>query len=582
MKIRNKIDRIIFLEIITGGNKSVVILMSSSRLQITVVLICLVITAAKAEAFDFKQQLFGPPSTLSITVESINANTGEVTVDGCDSQEPNIPFTWNWGDGSEPEEGGFPMQHTYTNLTHNYIIIVTSHYSGGGTDTAETLARFAAPQISPVNLPSDIEVTIPDSNVSLDSRMPGYFPPATLTHFDDSFFEIVPRTTIEYVLTVAAFIQKDLVDSDIANVNGGFQQVVLRDPDAGGMYSLWFTSPVSFGAGDYALGGTIEYSSFMHEMGHNFTLNSPADYYYGGKIDGCANAIYSESMAQIFQHATAYEIINNAEFYGLSEDIILEIKNSAISSIQLVRNTYKDYIDSGANFYSWNNPDTPEDETFGTFMTIAYKFCEQAENSGAGYRIPLKKMMKLLQLFNGDMENRYDRLHNNPAADTFRSTLMAAALSYGFSKDLRPDFEALNFPIDDATYNELITDASKLADLDNDGLMTLSDLGIMCEDWLNEGPHIRSDFNNDKVVNFLDFACFSADWLPMQPLWADINGDDIINFEDFAILACQWQQEPNKPYADIAPTPWGDNIVDMLDLMLLAEQWLINGPSYTP
>ena len=38
-------------------------------------------------------------------------------------------------------------------------------------------------------------------------------------------------------------------------------------------------------------------------------------------IDGNANAIYSESMAQIFQHATGYEIVNNYDYYGLSEDL---------------------------------------------------------------------------------------------------------------------------------------------------------------------------------------------------------------------------------------------------------------------
>jgi len=487
--------------------------MRITRLQILVFMqIWLALTAVVAEAFDFTEQLFGPPSTLSIAVESINPDTGEVVVNGADSQRPGIPFTWSWGDGSAPENGWFPRSHTYTNKTKNYIITVTSHYTGGGTDTAETLARFTEPNNSPVSLPFDIEVTIPDSDVSLASRMPGYYPPETLTYFDDSFFTIVPKTTIEYVLTVAAYVQKDLVNNNVADVNGGFKQVVLRDPAFGGMYSLWFTSPVSFGAGDYGFQGTIEYLSFMHEIGHNFTLNSPADYYYGGKIDGCANAIYSESMALIFQHATAYEIINNAEFYGLSEDIVYDIKQSAISSMQLVRSKYEDYVDSGANFYSWNNPGTPEDETFGTFMTIAYKFFEQAENSGEGYRIPLKRMMKLLQLFNQDLKNRYDRLHNNPAADTFRSTLMVAALSYGFSTDLRPDFEALNFPIDDATYSELITAAPELADLDNDGLVTLSDLGIMCEDWLDTGPQINSDLNDDKCTNFLDFAELALFW----------------------------------------------------------------------
>jgi hypothetical protein len=552
--------------------------MRNSRGQIAAfTLICLAITAASAESFDFKRQLFEQPSTLTLFIDWFDADTGDFFINGGDTQEPTIPFTWDWGDGSAPENDWSPKGHTYTDLAENYVITVTSHYSGGRTDTKELLARFVAPQISPVNLPSAIEVTIPNSNVSLASRMPGYYPPADLTHFDDSFFEIVPRATIEYVLTVAAFVEKDLVNSDDANVGGGFKQVVLRDPDAGGMYSLWFTSPVSFGAGDYAFGGTIQYSSFMHEMGHNFTLNSPADYYYGGKIDGCANAIYSESMAQIFQHAAAYEIINNAEFYGLSEDLVCDIKYSAISSIQLVRNTYEEYVDGGAHFYSWNNPSTPADETFGTFMTIAYKFFEQAENSGKGYRMPLKRMMKLLQLFNVDLMNRYDRLHNKPAADAFRSTLMVAALSYGFSTDLRPDFEALNFPIDDATYSELIAAAPELADVDNDALVTFSDLGMICGNWLDEGPHIGSDLNNDKLVNFLDFACFSANWFPTQPFPADINGDSIVNFEDFAILASQWMQEPGKPSADIVPQPWGDNIVNMLDMMALAEQWLKTG-----
>ncbi len=453
-----------------------------------VFLLANLVASARAEPFDFKHQLLDPPSTLTISVQLIDSDTGQVIVNGCDTQGPTIPFTWDWGDETI-EQGWFPGQHTYTDLTKNYIVTVTSHYSGGGTDTAQTLVRFVAPQINPVTFPSDITVTIPDSDVNLTSRMPGYNPPATLTHFDDNFFTIVPRSTIEYVLTATAYIQKDFVNYNVADVNGGFRQVLLRDPGFGGMYSLWYTSPVSFGAGDYAFQGTIQYSSFMHEMGHNFTLNTPGNYYYGGKIDGCANAIFSESMAQIFQHATAYEIINNAEFYGLSEDLVFDIKSSATSSIKIVRNSYEYYVSSGANFCSWNNPGTPQDETFDTFMTIAYKFFEQAENSGQGYRIPLRKMVKLLQLFDEDLEDRYDRLNDNTEADAFRATLMIAAMSHGFSADLRLDFEVLNFPIDDDTYDELTTAVSALADFDGNSFVNWDDLRIMCGCWLNTGPN---------------------------------------------------------------------------------------------
>ena len=413
---------------------------------------------ARAESFDFKPQLFDPPSTLTVNIQSVDPVTGLLVASGADSACPTTPFTWDWGDESALESAWFPASHTYSDLTKNYAITVTSHYSGGGTDSTQVLGRFTAPQVTLVALPSDLAVTIPSNDVALTSRMPGYTPPASLTHFEDSHFGVVPRSTIEYVLTVVASIQTDFANSNVADVGGGFQQVVLRDSNlsGGGMYSLWYTDPVSFGAAGAAVDGSIQYSSFMHEMGHNVTLNSPADYYYGGKIDGNANAIYSESMAQIFQHATAYEIINNAGSYGFSEDLVLDIKNSATSSMKIVRNAYDRYINEGANFHSWNDPGTPQDETFDTFMTIAYKFFEHAENSGQEYRAPLKRMMELLQLFDGDLEDSYDRFNDNLAADTFRSTLIVTALSYGFSTDLRSEFAALNFPLDNGTYDTLM------------------------------------------------------------------------------------------------------------------------------
>lgn len=406
-------------------------------------------------SFDFKRYLFGEPPSLNVFVNSLNSSTGQVVISGGDYRSPSIPFTWDWGDGSV-NDGWFPQGHTYSDLTKNYILKVTAHYSDGTADCAEIIIRFVSPIISPVSLLPGIAVSIPASDVTLTSRMPGYGIPGSLTYFDDSFFDIISRSTTEYILTVAAAIQKDLVNDDVYLIDGGFNQVLLRYPSFGGMCSLWYTSPVSFGVGDYGFQGTIQWSSFIHEMGHNFTLNSPADYYYGGKIDGCANAVYSESMAQIFQHATAYEIINNASAFGLSEDIVADIKQSAISSIRIVRNSYEDYVNSGKNFASWNDPNTPQDDTFNTFMTIAYQFFVHAENSGHGYRQPLKRMMRLLQVLNEDLRQRYDQHHNTAKADTFRATLMTTAVAYGFDEDLRNEFRSLNFPISDEIYEMLI------------------------------------------------------------------------------------------------------------------------------
>lgn len=408
------------------------------------------------EHFNFKRVLFGESSTLHIDIQSIDYNTGKVSLSGWDTKCPTIPFTWDWGDGTIVD-GWFPQTHTYSDLIKNYIVRVTAHYSKDETDSLEVVIFFVSPEITQVSLPPNLAVSIPDSDITLlPGRMPNYGIPDGLTHFDDSYFNIIPRSIAEYILTVAATIQKDLVNDDVYLTDGNFKQVLLRDPPFGGMYSLWFTNPVSFGVGDYGFQGNIQWSSFFHEMGHNFTLNFPSQYYFGGKIDGNANAIYSETMAQIFQHATAYEIINNAGTYGLGVDLIADIKQSAISSIKIVREAYESYLSSGMNFASWNDPVTPTDETYNTFMTIAYKFFEHAENSGLGYRTPLKRMMELLKVFDEELRQQYDQHNNTEAADAFRATLMITALSHAFSTDLRTEFRNLNFPISDQSYSDLM------------------------------------------------------------------------------------------------------------------------------
>ena len=222
------------------------------------------------------------------------------------------------------------------------------------------------------------------------------------------------------------------------------------------MYALWYTEPVCFAVGGDGLSRTVQWSSFLHEMGHNFTLNSPARYHYGGKIDGCANAILSETLAQIFQHATAYELVNGDKRSGLGRDIAWDIASSARASILAVRRAHERYIQSRCPFASWNDPKTPQDETFDTFMTLAYKFFVHAEKAKQGYRSPVKRMMALLQRFDADMERQYDAKHNTGQAAAFRSTLLVAALSHAFKTDLRNEFRELRFPLQDATFQRLL------------------------------------------------------------------------------------------------------------------------------
>jgi hypothetical protein len=429
---------------------------------------CVAHFAIPASAFDFKPQLFGAPSRIDANVVTQDVNTGYVQFNGGALGLASAPV-WKFGDGV-CSTNWFPAEHTYPDRTSNYVVTVTGFFTDGATNSTELLVRFTAPSINYVSLPSNTIVRIPATNISLTSRMGGYGFSPTLTNFSDTFFSaMLTRTNVEYILSAAASVQMDYLSSNVYLISGAFQQYVLRDPAAGGMYSIWYSAPVAFGSADYAFQGAPQYSSFFHEMGHNLTLNFPANYFYGGKIDGNANAIYSETMAQILQHSTAYDLVNAAGTYGIPGDIAFEIAQSARGSMTVVRNAYEGYLADGTNFCSWNDPSTPAlDEAFNTFMTIAYKFFEHAEDAGQGYHLPTKRLMFLLESLDENLRQRYDQHNDTPAADEFRATLMVTALSYAFQTNLTAEFRALNFPTSDSTYDELM--GKVRADSDGDSL----------------------------------------------------------------------------------------------------------------
>jgi hypothetical protein len=416
--------------------------------------------------FSYAKYLTGPPSTLELFEVTVNKTTGEVSINGSDSQAPGDPFTWIWGDGTS-EDGWFPSSHTYADVSRNYHVCVIAHYAGGARDTADAIVRFVPPVITPITLPPATAAHVPSSMVALGARL--YSVPSGLVPFDDSYFQSIPRATVEYILSVAAAMEMDCTNDDVYRYGGKFEQYMFRDPLAVGAYSLWFTDPVSFGAGNGYISETIGYSSLFHEMGHNFTLNTPAAYYYGGRIDGQANAIYSETMAQIYQHAAGYELVNRYLDYGLPEEMMVDIRQDVVNTVKVLRSYYEQYVSGGMPYTSWNIEATPQDEAIGTFMTLAYKFCEHAEQKDIGYAQPLKRMMTLLQLFDADMASQYAQGSNTPEASTYRSTLMVAALSFAFETDLRTEFRALNFPIDDAVYNDLYNTALPVELISFDG-----------------------------------------------------------------------------------------------------------------
>ncbi len=418
-------------------------------------------------SFNYSADIFGPTQSLILFFESVDLNTGQIRMNAADSRRPSIPFAWHWGDGTT--NSGFPPQtHTYTNHNTNFVVRVTTQQGGGQTGFVSTVVHFIAPRMSPLSFPAALAVTVPEMLPPVVNRFNGAALSPSVTVYPAADIVGNSRPVLEQTLTAGALVQQGFVNGNFFRTNGEFRQVLLCDTNLAGtaMYSLWNTWPVSWAVSSNALGARIAWSSCFHEMGHNITLNSPSNFTYGGKITGNANAILSETLAQIFQHATLFELINHKEEFGFDDSIVADLESSAHSTMAIVRSSYQRYLAQGSPFRSWHDSGVTEDATLNTFMTIAFKFCEHAELAGEGYRKPLKRLMQALQQFDSTWLTRYDPGHDTASGATFRSTMWVAALSHAFEMDLRSEFRNLNFPVDDTIYHEILTASDALADPD--------------------------------------------------------------------------------------------------------------------
>ncbi len=388
-----------------------------------------------------------PPRTLYIHKVATTGRT--VHVNGADSAQPAKPFLFDWGDG-KTTEGGFPATHTYGRADRNYVLAVTARYPDR-RDTLTATVRFVRPachfkRISGVPR----RVFVPRDAITLGSTMPGYEPPKDVTAFADADLYVFPRDEIEYVLDVGHHIQMDLCNHNVTR-QAATKQFVLKQTQCGGCGALWFSEPVSLVCQPSYLSDAVDFSSLLHELAHNLTLNSPSGHRFGGKTDGPMNTIVSETLAQIFQHATIHIILNADDRSGLSDDLCERLRANGTHSIGIVREAYRAFLANPRQYTTYNDPATDKDDTFNTFMTVAYVFCELAEKRG-DYATPLKRMMRLMQTFCPSDHQRFQQREK----EAFRASFLVAALSYGFDADLRERFRKLNFPVSDQIYSAFL------------------------------------------------------------------------------------------------------------------------------
>jgi hypothetical protein len=105
---------------------------------------------------------------------------------------------------------------------------------------------------------------------------------------------------------------------------------------------------------------------------------------------------------------------------------------------------------------------------------------------------------------------------------------------------------------------------------------------------VNLGPAVNSsahdchpDISSDgSTLYFISTRTGVGIWqVSIEPI-VDLNDDGIVDAADMCIIVDYWGTD--EPLCDIGPMPWGDGIVDVQDLIVLAEHLFEEVPPPEP
>jgi len=120
-------------------------------------------------------------------------------------------------------------------------------------------------------------------------------------------------------------------------------------------------------------------------------------------------------------------------------------------------------------------------------------------------------------------------------------------------------------------------------DFDQDCYVDMSDLRLLAEAWLTEGPGQRCDLSEDGIIDFKDFSLFAKFWkansywenwgndncYAMELLLSDIDDSGEVDYGDILMLAGDWLNTGDCIRADLN----FDGEVDFKDFAVLAGDW---------
>ena len=120
-----------------------------------------------------------------------------------------------------------------------------------------------------------------------------------------------------------------------------------------------------------------------------------------------------------------------------------------------------------------------------------------------------------------------------------------------------------------------------LGDFDCPSGVEKNDLGYLCDEWMmSKVVFDVAPLGGDYYVDFLDWTVFAAAWRSQsgQPAFnplCDVIADGTIDEYDLFIFLDEWLKLGDKILlADIYPQPEGNDVVDIYDFALFAQQWM--------
>jgi len=105
--------------------------------------------------------------------------------------------------------------------------------------------------------------------------------------------------------------------------------------------------------------------------------------------------------------------------------------------------------------------------------------------------------------------------------------------------------------------------------LDQDPCSGSLDMGESIALWVSRGPQPTPDYNGDYVVDTLDLILLADDWLKCEDVTTDLTDDGCIDMSDFAVFAAAWME-----VTIVADISGDDGCVGIEDLAEMAQQWL--------